>query len=85
MEQNNELEELAAEAMEQRSEGVKSEPATPGVLSDIVAALQEEDGDAAPDEDPEPAQLVKSIEWLRSKHMSAEDIVDFIKYVCEKK
>ena len=29
------------------------------------------------------AQLVKSIEWLRSKNISAEDIGDFVKYVCE--
>ena len=86
MEWNNELEELAAEAAEElakKLEGAKPEPVTPGTLSEIVAALQEEDDDEDPDDDLNTVQLVKSIKWLRSKNISAEDLGDFVKYICE--
>ena len=83
MEWNDELEELVAEAMEIQFEGVKSEPVISGTFSDILAAMQDENDKEDSDEGLDSAQLVKSIEWLRSKNISAEDIVDFVKYVCE--
>ena len=84
MEWDDELEEFAAEAaeaMKTKLEGVKSEPVTLGTLSDILDTLQDEDDDEEPGEDPDTVKLVRSIEWLRSKRISAEDIVDFVKYV----
>ena len=88
---DRELEELRAEALETtKYDGVEPKPLEPvkrGDLLDILATLQAEDDDEDSDEDLDKglnsAQLVKSIEWLRLKNISAEDIVDFVKYVFE--
>ena len=83
---NSELEEFAAEVNETlkaQLEGAPPEPVTSGELSEIVAAVQGEDDDEDQDRIPDAVQLAKSIDWLRSKNISAEDISDFVDYVCE--